>query len=161
MPNPQILNNAGAWTAGATYGNAYASVDQEITPLVNNSGAVRTVGDVVITDGANNANTTTTVNDRNVIGVVAPHGQANTQSSTETYAAGAIMPVVTKGLARINVGANAPANGDVLTTSAVAGAAITNAGAPAANAVIGSLIGIVEANTKDAQNCVIANIGKF
>ena len=100
-----------------------------------------------------------------VLGVVAakvPTDSLNTQSGA-TYAAGAVMPVIIRGPARINIGAaNTVAAGDLLTTSAVAKVAQTNAGAPGANANTMSLIAIaMEANTaKDANNTIRCYINK-
>jgi hypothetical protein len=150
---------------GGLYGQT-ASVEVDHIDAVNNSAGARTPGDVVVfaTDATGVlATTTTTVNDKTVWGVVGariPTDSINTQSGV-TYAVGAVMPVIIRGPARINVGANTPAAGDLLTTAAVAGTANTNAGAPAANAVTGSLIGIVRAAAKDANNTLVAEIHKF
>lgn len=168
MPTQQITNPQNAWQAGATWQD-YQAVQQEVVEMVNTSGAARTAGDVVtldlttIADYGQQATSTTTVNDKQVVGVVAPKTQGSLQSQGDTYAAGAVMPVIVKGPARINIGANAVAAGDVLTTSGTAGQAVTNAGAPAANAVVGSLIAIAaEASTaKDANNTIRAYINKF
>jgi hypothetical protein len=163
MPDPQIPNPAGL------YGFAGVPNVQHVE-VVNNSGGTLLPGDVVAftTDVTGClVTTTTTLNDKTVLGVVAarvPTDSINTQSATGPglpYSAGAVIPVIVRGPARINVGANTPAAADILTTSTVAKAAITNAGAPAANAVIGSLIAICIAAAKDANNTVVAYINKF
>jgi hypothetical protein len=72
------------------------------------------------------------------------------------------MPVVISGPARVNIAANTVAANDLLTTSTAAGVAATNAGAPAANAVVGSILGVaLEASgAKDANNTIRAYIMK-
>lgn len=148
------------------------------------TGAVRAVGDVVILVVPVNATTywapivttTTTANDKSVIGVIGekpaetgpdqPGGFASAgtaSTSGATFAAGAEVFVIVEGPARINIGANVVAALDVLTTFTTAGQAATNALAPAANAGIGSFIGIAyEASTaKDANNTIRAYIKKM
>jgi hypothetical protein len=150
MPDKQISNPAGLWGVA---GDSNA----QIVNYVNNSGGALVTGDVVVfaTDVTGAAvTTTTTVNDKTVVGVV-----GGTQGTS--YPAGASVPVVVRGVARVNVGANAPAAGDLLTTAAVAKTANTNAGTPAANAVTGSIIGVARAATKDAANTLVAEITKF
>jgi hypothetical protein len=160
MPDPQIANPAGA------YGNTASSGTPDVVEMVNTSGTTRTYGDVVIVDATGTlANTTTTVNDRRVLGVVAQGstGQVGaTQGDGKTYAAGATMPVVVRGIARINIGTTTVAASDVLTTAGTAGVAATNAAAPSANAVIGSCVGIaLEANsTTDTNSTIRAYIMK-
>lgn len=162
MPDIQIPNPAGSLGSFAA-----TSGSQLVQDVVNNSGATRTYGDVVVIDANGvNATTTTTANDKTVIGVVGQTGQGTVGATTgdgSTYIAGRVMPVITRGIARINIGANTVASGDVLTTTTTAGQAGTNAGAPAANAVVGSLIAIaLEASgAKDANNTIRAWIQKF
>lgn len=162
MPDIQIPNPAGSLGSFAA-----TSGSQLVQDVVNNSGATRTYGDVVVIDANGvNATTTTSANDKTVIGVVGQTGQGTVGATTgdgSTYAAGRVMPVITRGIARINIGANTVASGDVLTSSTSAGVAATNAGAPAANAVVGSLIAIaLEASgAKDANNTIRAWIQKF
>jgi hypothetical protein len=142
-----------------------ADSNAETITCVNNSGGNLAPGDVVVF--ATNVTgtlvtTTTTVNDKTVLGVVGGKTDTlSTYAAGTAYAAGASLPVVVRGPARVNVGAGAPAAGDLLTTAAVAKTAATNAGTPAANAVTGSIIGIVRAATKDANNTVVAEIIKF
>ena len=164
MPDPQIPNPAGLYgLSGVT-----APIFRE---MVNNSGGTVLPGDVVVfatdTTGVL-VTTTTTVNDKTVLGVVAarvPSDSINTQPATGPglpYAAGAVVPVIVNGPARINIAANTVAAGDILTTSAVAKVAATNAGAPAANAVTQSLIAIaLEAQgAKNANNTIRCYINK-
>lgn len=149
-----ISNVAGA------FGNAVVTQSQNFVEMINNSGAIRTVGDVVITLDGVNALTTTTLNDKAVIGVVAPSPSGGTATTSQTFAIGALMPVVVRGSARVNVGANTPAARDLLTPDTTAGTAITNATALGVNAVIGSILGVCLVATKDANNCLLAWICK-
>lgn len=168
FPTQTITNPNNAWQTGATW-QTEQSVQQEVIDTVNTSGAVRTAGDVVVLDLTTIANygqlatTSATVNDRQVLGVVAPKAQGSLGSNADTYAAGATMPVIIKGPARINIAANVVAAGDLLTPSGVAGVAATNAGAPAANAVVGSIIGVAAeaSGAKDANNTIRAYINKM
>jgi hypothetical protein len=161
MPDAQIANPAGVFGLTASP----STIDVE--SLQNNSGATRTYGDVVVIDATGTqVNTTTTANDKTVIGVVgqkAAGGVGATAGDGTTYAAAAIMPVVVRGIARINIGTTTVAANDLLTTTTTAGVATTNAGAPAANAVTGSLIGVaLEASgAKDSNNTIRAWIQKF
>lgn len=160
MPEAFITNPA------SLYGQTAAAPNQFVE-LVNNSGASLAPGDVVVfaTDVTGVLVTTsTTVNDKTVIGVVgakSPTDSLNSQSGV-TYAAGAVLPVIIRGPARINIAANTVAAGDLLATSAVAKVAATNAGTPAANAVTGSIIAIaLEAQTaKDANNTIRCYVNK-
>jgi len=164
MPDPMIPNPAGLYGLSGV-------PPVQFVEMVNNSGGTLLPGDVVCftTDVTGVLVTTSaTVNDKTVLGVVAakvPTDSVNTQSATGPglpYAAGAVIPVIVKGTARIQVGANNPAAGDLLTNSA-AKTANTNAGAPAANAVTGSIIGVaLEAGAaKDANNTIRAYISKI
>jgi hypothetical protein len=161
MPDVLIPNPAGSLGAlVATSGT------QRVVDMVNNSGATRTYGDVVVVDATGTlATTTTTANDKKVIGVVGQTGQGSvgaTQGDGSTFAANAVMPVIVEGIARINIGANTVAVNDLLTTTTTAAVAGTNAGAPAANAVIGSICAVaLEANgAKDTNNTIRAYVMK-
>lgn len=159
--------------------------DTRVESYQNNpAGATRAVGDVVVLVPPVNATTywapiigtTTVVNDKTVIGVIGEKpaetgpdqpGGFNTagtvSTSGATFAVGTEVFVIVEGPGRINIAANVVAAADLLTTSAAAGVAATNAGAPAANAVIGSLIAVAaEANTaKDTNNTIRAYIKKM
>lgn len=161
MPDAQITNPSGAFGQTAT-------ASQTIRSYNNNSGGTLLPGDVVVfgvdVTGAN-CTTTTTVNDKTVLGVVgakSPSDSLSTQSAVGTFAAGSSVPIVINGSARINIGANTVAAGDILTTSAVAKVAAVNAGAPAANAVSGSLIAtaLEASGAKDVNNTIRAYINK-
>lgn len=160
MPDKLISNPAGLW--GMT-----ADANPDVKTYVNNSATTVAPGDVVCftTDTTGVLiTTTTTLNDKTVIGVVAaksPSDSLTTQSGV-TYAIGAQTPVVIRGPARINIAANTVAAGDLLTTSTVAKVAVLNAGAPAANAVSGSIIAVALESqaAKDANNTIRAYIGK-
>lgn len=160
MPDVQIQNAGGVW------GQA-AQPNPQTTDLLNNTAGTLFPGDVVVVgaDGVT-ANTSTTVNDKTVVGVVAartPSDSQSTQPAGSGYASGQSMNVVFAGPGRINIGANTVAAGDLLTTSASAKVAATNAGTPAANAVTGSIIAVaLEASgAKDGNNTVRAWIGKM
>jgi hypothetical protein len=161
MPDAQITNPSGAFGLAA-------SASPYVRTYNNNSGATLLPGDVIVfaadVTGAN-ITTTTTVNDKTVLGVVGaktPSDSLSTQNPAVTFPVGAPVPVVLSGPARINIGANTVAAGDLLTTSAVAKVAATNAGTPAANAVTGSIIGTaLEASAaKDTNNTIRAYIQK-
>lgn len=165
MPSPQITNPKGS------YGLAADSSGVTWVEVVNNSGGTLLPGDVVVfaadTTGAL-ATTTTTASDPTVLGVVAaktPTDSLNTQASTDTYASGAVMPVIVRGPARINIGANTVAATAALATdSAVKKAAVPGAAASVAalQALAGSWIGIALESqaAKDANNTIRAYINK-
>jgi hypothetical protein len=160
MPEATITN------PGSLYGLS-ATAPNQFVEMLNNSGASLFPGDVVAiaTDVTGVlVTTTTTVNDKTVIGVVGakvPSDSLNSQAPA-SYASQAVCPVIIRGPARINIGANTVAAGDLLASSATAKVAATNAGTPAANAVTGSIIAIaLEAYTaKDANNTIRAYINK-
>lgn len=159
MPEAFITNPQGAYGLQATAPVQYVE-------MVNNSGGTLLPGDVVTVDVTGVlANTTTTANDKTVVGVVgakAPSDSLNTQPANATYASGSPMPVIVRGPARINIAANTVAASDLLTTTTAAKVAGTNAGAPGANANTMSLIGIaMEASAaKDANNTIRCYINK-
>lgn len=167
MPTQTIPNPANAWQSGASWQTEQV-VQQEVVELVNTSGATRTAGDLVVLDATTIANygqqatTSTTVADPAVVGVVGPKTQGSLQSNADTYAAGAPMPVIIKGPARINIAANAVAAKDVLEQSGAAGVAQTNVTDIVANAGIQATIAVAaEASTaKDANNTIRAYINK-
>ena len=167
MPEPTIPNPGNAWQAGASW-QTEQFVQQQVVEMVNTSAATRKAGDVVevdLTTMANygqNATTSTTLNDPQVLGVVAPKTQGSLALCGDTYVAGATMPVIIKGPARINIAANAVVAGDVLTQSAVAGVAETNPTDITANAGIQATIGVAGEATaaKDANNTIRAYINK-
>jgi hypothetical protein len=127
------------------------------------NGTTRTVGDVVVAlPGPANTTAyynpqvgaTTTAASAFVIGVVGEPaasgpdsgqvgggvGQAGgAGSSGKTFAKGAELPVVTDGIARINIAGNAVANGAALVTSVTTGVAAASA-TPALGTVIGIAI---------------------
>lgn len=167
MPTGKTISNpAGLW--GET-----ADADPIFKMVVNNSGGTLLPGDVVCftTDTTGVLVTTSAVaSDRTVLGVVAaqddPSDSLRTAAATDTYAAGAQMPVVIEGPARINIAANVVAAGDALATSGVAKVAATPGAAgtvAALQALIGSFIAIaLEASgTKDANNTIRAYIKKM
>lgn len=96
----------------------------------------------------------TAANDKAYLGcaqVVTPGASANQQGNTETSPAagqGMLQPVrvAIGGVVKANVGGNAPAVGDILCTSAVAGVYVTNAAA-----TVGQAAGIC-IQVKDANN---------
>lgn len=161
--NKTISNPGGLWGATAD------TDDQEVREYVNNSGGTLLPGDVVIASGTAGTNVTTVAgaSSKLVVGVVLPTDRGlRTVASTETYASGAVMPVCTKGVARINIGGNTVAAGDNLATSGTAKVAAKPADAAnvgALQALVGSFIGVsLQADAaKDANNTVVALIGKM
>lgn len=153
MPEAMIVNPAGAYGNTATPGGA------DVVDFVSAAAAARVTGDVVILSGVAGTSiaTTTGANSFLVIGVVAPAGVGALGSVSDgtSYAVGAIVPVIIRGPARINIGANTVAAGDLLTTSTTAGVAATNAATTVATAV-GTLIAVaLEASAaKDANNTI-------
>lgn len=174
MPQQTIENVGGAWTTGAQWQTNVTPQNIEVVWYVNNSGATRTAGDVVVADyvAGLNANTTTTASDVTVVGVVTNRDPsqalvtAQTAAPADTYAAGAIMPVVIKGHARINIASNTVAAGANLATSTAVGVAAvpaTAASVAALQALVGSFIAIAaEAQSaKDANNTIRCYIQKM
>jgi hypothetical protein len=161
MPDKTITNAAGLW--GLT-----ADANPDVRTFVNNSPGTLAPGDVVAlaTDTTGVLVTSTaTVNDKTVVGVVAaksPSDSLSTQAVGTTYAVGSQTQVIVRGPARINIGANTVSAGDLLTTGGSKVAA-TNAGAPAANAVTGSIIAVaLEASAaKDANNTIRCYVNKL
>jgi len=151
---------------GGLYGLTADTDDQEVIEIVNNTAGTLLPGDLVMftTDLTGiNAVTTAVANDFTVLGVVMPTDRSlRTVLTTDTYAAGAVMPVCVRGHARINIGANTIAAGDRLTSSGTAKIAQTNTATTVLTAV-GSLIGIaLEADSaKDARNTIRAYIQKM
>lgn len=149
MPSTQIANPGGAF--GLT-----ASGTQDLIELVNNSGATRTDGDVVVIDVTGTlATTTTTANAPATVGVVSSLGSTALAS---TVASGKPMLVAVGGVARVNVASNTVAVGDILASSTAAGVAVVNN-----SATVGQAIGIaLEASSaKDANNTIRALIKKM
>lgn len=162
MPDQQIVNAQGVWGYAPT-------TNPTVKFFINGSGAGRKPGDVVTMRGdatGTVVNIANALNDVTAVGVVAavvPSDSMNSQPTTLSFGAGGDMPVIVYGPARVNIGAATVAVGDLLTTAATAGTAVTNAGAPAANAVTGSIIAVaLEASgAKDANNTIRAYINKM
>lgn len=160
MPQKQITN------PGGLYGLA-ADADPDVKYYVNNSAGTLLPGDLVVFAADVTgvlATTTTTASDVTSLGVVAaqdnPSDSLRTAAAGDTYPVGAVMPVVVKGPARINIAANTVAAGALLgstTAAKVAGAVASAAG------LIGGFIGIaLEAQSaKDANNTIRAYIQKM
>jgi hypothetical protein len=149
-----ISNPAGAYGLSPDFADYVKPTYQN-----NPSGSTRTVGDVVIIpQPAGNTttyltpivDTTTTAADIKVIGVVGEpqatgpdSGQVGGQNqagqnegpSGKTFLAAAELPVVTDGIARINIGGGTITAGATLTTSTTAGVATASA-TPALGTVI-------------------------
>lgn len=151
----QINNPAGAYGLPATG-------DVEVILLVNGTGGTVLPGDILCysTDGVTGV-TPTTATLSLVAGVVAPKDlSTRTVASTETYASGAVVPVVVRGLARVNIGAGTAAVGSMLTGTNTTRAATLIAVSGGAAANIGNVFGVLpSATAKDANNCAVAVIG--
>lgn len=158
MPEQQISNSGGLY--GLT-----GEANPDIKYMVNGSAGTLLPGDVVVFSGVAGTTVTTsaTLDDPTVIGVVGaqdnPNDSLRTAASTDTYAVGAVMPVVVRGPARINIAANAvAAAGALLGQSAVAKVAATNA-APVSGDTIA--VAMEAAAAKDANNTIRAWIQKL
>jgi hypothetical protein len=160
MGDQQIQNPAGAWQAGATWGTGNVPTSaQRLDEYQNNSGASITTAQVVVTDVTGSlATTTTTANDKTTIGVVAQRSAGSTQTLQDTFLAGVPIPVVTQGVARINIGSNTVAVGDILCASGTAGVAVTNNAATVGQAIA---IALEASSAKDANNTIRAYIKKM
>lgn len=160
MPEAQIQNPAGV------YGNTASPGGADVVDFISAAAAARVTGDVLVLSGVNGVAvaTTTTANSFLVVGVVGPAGVGALGAASDgtSYPVGAIIPVITRGPARINIGANTVAAGDILTTSTTAGVAATNAATTVLTAV-GTLIAVaLEASAaKDANNTIRAWIEKM
>lgn len=159
MRGSPIQNVAGA------FGSAQVTDTQVIAEYINNSGGALKAGDVVVGDAAGiNASTTTTANDPLVVGVVLPsEGGMRTVGSTETYAAGALMPVCIGGMARVNIAANTVTAGTGGAGGLAASGVAKVAAQPAAAASVAALQTLLEAvfaipfeasAAKDANNTI-------
>ena len=153
MPLPQgIANPKGAFglpLSGTNLGGQVVMTNDHFdVEVINNSAAARVYGDVVVIDVTGTlATTTTTANDKTVLGVVS---QSN--SNPTNCPIGFPMLVTVRGVARVNIGANTVAAGDVLASFTTAGQAVTNNAltAPTNAAAIGIAL---EANAaKDTNN---------
>jgi hypothetical protein len=167
MPDKQIGNPAGS------YGLTADPQQQSVIDCVNNSGGTLQEGDVVVCTDVNGiqVTTTTTLNSPQVMGVVGQGAPGSSglvsgggagaietglgaASSVSTFAAGATVPVVVFGPARVNIGANAVAAAGVqlgtFTTVKQAATVTLAAG------TIGAIIAISQeaAAAKDANNTI-------
>lgn len=163
MPDVQIQNPSGFY-------GLPAQINPTAKWFTNGSATARKPGDVVVMSRTDFTGTVVTIatalNDVLVVGIVAPTiptDSMNTQPSTMSYAVGQDLPVLVEGCSRVNIGAATVAAGDLLTTAATLGTAVTNAGAPAANAVLGSIIAVaIEASgAKDANNTIRCYVTKL
>jgi len=165
MPDRQIANPANAFGLP----NTDAPAVQVVAEVVNNSGGTLLPGDVVVMSDVNGllATTSTSVSDMNVKGVVLPVDRGlRTVGSTETYAAGAVMPVCVLGNARVNIAANTVAAGGNIATSAAAKVGAVPAAAGSVGALqnlIGSFIAVAQESqaAKDANNTIRCHVGKM
>lgn len=156
MASSQLGNPAGV------SGGTAVSDTIEVGHYVNSSGGSLAVGDVVIASGTAGVEctTTTTAKHKKALGVVSEPtpGAPGAATSGTTYASGAVIPVVTRGPARINIGANTIADGAILGTSTTVKVADT-AGTPLPGDVIA--VALETQATKDANNTIRAIIGKL
>lgn len=156
MASSQLGNPAGA-SGGTSTSDAI-----EVAHYVNASGSTLAVGDVVIASGVvgTDCTTTTSAKHKKALGVVGEPavGAPGAATSATSYASGATVPVVTKGVARINIAANTIADAAILGTSTAAKVADT-AGTPLPGDVIA--IALESQAAKDANNTIRAMIGKL
>lgn len=156
MPDAQVINPSGVWGYAPT-------INPTVKWFINGSGAARKPGDLVVmrgfTDGAT-VTTSTTVSDTTIVAVVAAPGPSDsltTQGTTISFAAGQDMPCIVEGPARVNVGANTPAVGDLIGTSAVAGAGNTVATPTPGQAIA---VALEAGAAKDANNTIRCYVTK-
>lgn len=160
MPTTAQITNP-----GGLYGQTATPSAQDVVDVVNNSAGTLLPGDLVVfaadTTGAL-ATTTTTASDVTVLGVVAakiPTNSLSTAATTDTYAIGAVMPVIVRGPARINIAANTVAAGVMVASSTAAKVAAVPATAGsvgALQALVGSFIAVTLESqaAKDSNNTI-------
>lgn len=167
MPSSQTYNPA------AAFGQLGSTSGKVIEYYTNNSAGTVATGDVVVLDTTSasatlvgqaglGCKTTTTAGDRLVLGVV--DGDAQNSVATTTFAVGASVPVVVRGVARVQISSNTVTTTDVLQASGTAKVASAPTAATATtNGDIGKYIGVpLQAQTaKDANSCILAYIGKM
>lgn len=156
MATAQLGNPLGS--AGGTA----VSDNLDVAHLVNASGGTVAVGDVVIASGVAGTDftTTTSAKHKKALGVVGEPtpGAPGAATSATSYASGAVVPIVTRGVARINIGSNTIADAAILGTSTTVKVADT-AGSPLPGDVIA--IALETQAAKDANNTIRAYIGKL
>lgn len=162
MPDQMISNPAGVWGYAPT-------INPTVKWFINGANAVAKPGYLMTLRGdvtGTVLNGATAINDVLVVGIVAaynPSDSMNTQPANAQYAIGSDMPVITYGPARVFIGANTVALNDLLTSSVgVPFGAQTNAAAPAADTITGSIIAFaLEPSTaKDANNTIRCFVSK-
>lgn len=153
-----VLNNQGVWGYTPTS-------NVEFAVFLNAGATAIKPGDVVWIGSGANADgvrvlTGTTAGSPLAIGVAAnpvPTDSVNTYPSGTSYAAGKTVPVILRGVARVNIGAGTVALADALGQGATAGVAATQA-TPTAGAVIAIAL---QANTAaDANGTILAYVMK-
>lgn len=159
MPLPQgIANPGGAFglpLSGTNLGGQVVMTnDHYDIEVINNSAAARVYGDVVVIDVTGTlATTTTTANVLTVLGVVSQNN-----SNPTNCPVGRPMLVTVRGVARINIGANTPAVGDVLASSTTAAVAVTNNALTAATVNAAIAIALEAGAAKDTNNTIRAKL---
>jgi hypothetical protein len=157
MPLQQAISNPGGafglpLSGTNLAGSAVMSNDVVAIEMLNNTTTNRTYGDVVVTDVTGLlATTTTSAGDVTVAGVVGQYGVGNPGSTGATFATLTPMPVVIKGVARVNIGAGTVATGALLVASATAGVATVSA-TPATGSTIG--VALESSTVKDTNNTI-------
>jgi hypothetical protein len=150
MPGVRLRNPAGAY-------GAVVNTDPVLVEVTNNSGGTLQQGDLVVIDATGVlATTSATANVKTVLGVVNTTGDAQTDNTT--IPAGGTMRVAVGGVARIQIGANAVAVGDILAQSGTVKQAVTNNAATVGQAIA---IALEASGAKDANNTIRAIIGKM
>lgn len=168
MPARFITPPLPIWGLPLNVVGGQGTAEQLLLECYNNSGAVRTNGDVMVIDngvvnmpaspsGIGGAVTTTTVvNDPKSLGPISVGDQ---QPITVTTAAGATCLVAVAGAARTNCTGGATAAGNAIGTTATA-AGVAGTAFPMGLANIGSMIGVA-LEARDAANYARCLIFKF
>lgn len=152
MPAKQINNVAGVW-GGSTSANEPVLIE-----MVNDSAGTVKQGDVVVTDGVTGRlfTTTTTANDKTVIGVVCTTGDTSTDATT--IAVGQPCFVAVGGVARVQIGGATVAAGDILATTTTAKLAVTNNSATVGQAFAIALESQAAKDAQDTIRCIISKM---
>lgn len=152
MPEATIVNVKDVW--GAPH---FTPQGARVVWCNNNSAGTLFAGDVVILQANGiDVTTTTTANDRSVYGVVAPSNSTSLRlgdTTYDTYAVGALVPVVVSGPARINIAANTIVAKDELTCSGTAKVAFTN-NTTTTNSGAVVAVALEADSAKDANNTI-------
>lgn len=143
MPSGKQISNP-----GGLFGQTADTDTQIIAHFYNSTAAALSAGDIVAATAAGTivgyTTMTTAQTATNIIGVVSygDDGAVGVDSTTTrpSYAVSAVVPVVLRGVALINIGANTIAVGDPLTNSTVSGTVLKSTVATPAGTVVATAL---------------------